>query len=42
MGMAGGHVRPPLVDLSSEKKAALRAELDGLRIGALAAMGKKQ
>ena len=27
MGMAGGHVRPPLWDLSDEEKAELEAEL---------------
>ena len=31
MGMAGGHVRPPLWDLSPEEKAELKGELDAVR-----------
>ena len=28
MGMAGGHVRPPLVDLTDEEKSELKRDLD--------------
>ena len=31
MGMAGGHVRPPLADLTSEEKQALSQELEPLK-----------
>ena len=31
MGMAGGHVRPPLVDLEPEEKETLRRELEPLK-----------
>ena len=40
MGMAGGHVRPPLFDLSDEDKDALRAEIAAAREGAMAAVGE--
>ena len=31
MGMAGGHVRPPLVDLSDEEKSELKRDLEAAR-----------
>ena len=39
MGLAGGHVRPPLSDLAQEEKDALKAELDAVRSGALVGAG---
>ncbi len=40
MGMAGGHVRPPLFDLSDRDKDALRGEISAVREGAMAAVGE--
>ena len=40
MGMAGGHVRPPLFDLSDEDRDALRGEISAVREGAMAAVGE--
>ena len=40
MGMAGGHVRPPLADLSSADKGRLREELESVRIGVPQAAGE--
>ena len=40
MGMAGGHVRPPLFDLSDRDKDALRADMAAVREGAMAAVGE--
>ena len=39
MGMAGGHLRPPLADLSPEEKSDLKAELQAVRKKALAPVG---
>ena len=39
MGLAGGHVRPPLSDLTHEDKYALKAELDAVRRGTLVGAG---
>ena len=39
MGMTGGHVRPPLADLSPEEKGELRAEMAAVRGKELAAAG---
>ena len=38
MGMAGGHVRPPLAELTSEEKSALRMAIDTVREEVLAAV----
>jgi dihydrodipicolinate synthase/N-acetylneuraminate lyase len=40
MGMAGGHVRPPLADLDFEEKSALRSEIKAVRDEALATAGE--
>ena len=40
MGMAGGHVRPPLADLPSEERSALAAEIKAARAEVLATAGK--
>jgi len=40
MGMAGGHVRPPLADLLSEEKSALRADVKAVQEEAFAAVGE--
>ena len=40
MGMAGGHVRPPLGDLSSEDRAALEVDINTVRREALAEVGE--
>ncbi len=34
MGMAGGHVRPPLADLSDEEKSELKQDLEAVQKGA--------
>ena len=39
MGLAGGHVRPPLSDLTHEDKDTLKAELDAVRRGTLVGAG---
>ena len=33
MGMAGGHVRPPLADLSDEEKSELKQDLEAVQNG---------
>ena len=38
MGLAGGHVRPPLVDLSEDEKTELRRSLESVRRGSEAAV----
>ncbi len=40
MGMAGGHVRPPLFNLSDRDKDALQADIAAVREGAMAAVGE--
>ncbi len=42
MGMAGGHVRPPLFDLSQDDKDVLKAAIAAVRDGALAAAGESR
>ena len=42
MGMAGGHVRPPLFDLSQDDKDVLKAAIAAVRDGALAAVGESR
>ena len=42
VGMAGGHVRPPLMDLSVEEKTALRMALDGVRDEVMVPAGERQ
>ena len=39
MGLAGGHVRPPLSDLKFEEKSALRMAIDAVRKEALVGVG---
>jgi 4-hydroxy-tetrahydrodipicolinate synthase len=39
MDMAGGHVRPPLMDLSDEERAALRTEVETVQGEVVAATG---
>ena len=34
MGMAGGHVRPPLADLSEEEKSELKADIEAVALSA--------
>jgi 4-hydroxy-tetrahydrodipicolinate synthase len=41
MGMAGGHVRPPLADLSPEEKDQLRQEIDAVRRGVPLVVGER-
>ena len=40
MGMAGGHVRPPIADLSAEEKNELRMELEAVRSRVPVAVGE--
>jgi hypothetical protein len=40
--MAGGHVRPPLFDLSQDDKDVLKAAIAAVRDGALAAVGESR
>ena len=42
VGMAGGHVRPPLADLLSEEKSALRLAVDAVRTEALSTVGEER
>ena len=42
MGMAGGHVRPPLADLMFEEKSALRTGLEAVQNELLAAVGEER
>ena len=42
MGMAGGHVRPPLADLVFEEKSALRAGLEAVQNELLAPVGEER
>ena len=42
MGMAGGHVRPPLADLPFEEKSALRAGLEAVQDELLAPVGEER
>ena len=42
MGMAGGHVRPPLVDLGPDEKAQLRCAVDSVLSPAVAGIGEVQ
>jgi dihydrodipicolinate synthase/N-acetylneuraminate lyase len=42
MGMAGGHVRPPLADMLFEEKSALRAAIDVVRKEVLSPMGDRR
>jgi 4-hydroxy-tetrahydrodipicolinate synthase len=41
MGMAGGHVRPPLADLSPAEKTRMRLEIEALQKRDLAAVGEE-
>ena len=40
MGLAGGHVRPPLADLSAEEKSRLKQELEAVRGDVPATVGE--
>ena len=41
-GMAGGHVRPPMFDLTPEEKAELKRDVEGVRRGLLAVAGEQR